>query len=449
MAWGWSPLGLNGAFRSNIGCAEKVQRSEPHSLSHRRIIAKASGGGSNLDAGIQARSQARVVRGRLTRSRFVLVLLSSDRRLVAIQVTDKLAHLMINLKPGSKRDSQTELMTYPAWGYQLESGNWRVNLSGVAWLSPVVFTRRQKMMIRMLGNVMKASPEEMACEVFNDRITPFMAEADKRRKITATIGGQEFSLRKKTRGNGHFRNWLIVPSELIQRAQDEVDAAPGSQLLPIALSIDGEDASDVVNARLLPHRGVSVVSDIDDTVKDSAVGDRRELLNNTFIREFRLVDGMADAYRTWAAAGAEFHYVSSSPWQLFEPLMELQTSFDLPGGTMHLRNFRLRDQLFQKLIIRRQGKRHAIQKLFKCFPERDFVLVGDSGEKDPEIYLKICKRFPGRVKGLFIRDLEHRPMDDELFGTIKLAMSGNACSRFSSGDDLLGLGLELCQSGQR
>ena len=348
---------------------------------------------------------------------------------------------MINLKPVNKRETETQLMSYPAWGYQLASGNWRLNLSGVAWLSPVVFTRRQKMMIRMLGNVMKVSPEEMECDVFQNRITPFMAEAGKRRSITATIAGQGFSLRKKTRGNGHFRNWLIVPSELVEKAQSDADVANRS--LPITLSLNGDEAIDQVNARLLPHHGLSIVSDIDDTVKDSAVGDRRELLNNTFIRKFRCVDGMAETYQSWAKTGAEFHYVSSSPWQLFEPLVELQRNFDLPVGTMHLRNFRLRDQLFKKLIIRRQGKRLAIQRLLKCYPQRDFVLVGDSGEKDPEIYLKICKRNPGRIKGLFIRDLEHRPMEDELFNAIRDEMGPHPCSRFSEGSDLLELGSEL------
>lgn len=344
---------------------------------------------------------------------------------------------MIKFKPAGRRESETQLLSYPGWGYQLESGDWRLNLSGFAWLSPVVFTRRQKMMIKMLGNVMKATPEEMASDVFQGRVTPFMAEADNRRSIVATIGDQSFSLKKKTRRNGHFRNWLVVPQELAQQAS--VDASSDvkeSQILPMTLSVDGEMAEDDLGARLLPHHGLSIISDIDDTVKDSIVGDRRELLTNTFIRDFRCVDGMAETYRQWAALGAEFHYVSSSPWQLFEPLLKLQENFDLPIGTMHLRNFRLRDQLFKKLIIRRQGKRLAIQKLLKCFPQRDFVLVGDSGEKDPEIYLKICKRNPRRIKGLFIRDLDHRPMDSELFQAIKSAMGENVCSRFSSGADL-------------
>jgi len=348
---------------------------------------------------------------------------------------------MINIKPGSKRETQTQLLSYTAWGYQLLSDDWLVNLSGVAWLSPVVFTRRQKMMIRMLGNVMKASPQQMECDIFQQRITPFMAEADKRRKITARVGDQEFSLRKRTRGNGHFKNWLLVPKQVAQRAGSESNQ--GGLVLPIELSVDGADACDTVNARLLPRKGLSIVSDIDDTVKDSDVGDRRQLLNNTFIRDFRCVEGMPETYRQWAGDGAEFHYVSSSPWQLFESLVQLQQNALWPEGTMHLRNFRLRDQLFKKLIIRRQGKRLAIQRLISCFPERDFVLVGDSGEKDPEIYLKICRRNPGRVKGLFIRDLDHRPMEDDLFREIKNAMAGNLFARFRDGNDLRELSQEI------
>ena len=123
---------------------------------------------------------------------------------------------MINLKPSGKRETETRLASYPAWGYPLETGEWRIHLSGVAWLTPVVFTRRQKLMIRMLGNVMKASPEEMASEVFNDRVTPFMAEAGNRLCITATIGDRTFALKKRTRRNGHFRNWLTVPAELLR-----------------------------------------------------------------------------------------------------------------------------------------------------------------------------------------------------------------------------------------
>jgi phosphatidate phosphatase APP1 len=42
------------------------------------------------------------------------------------------------------------------------------------------------------------------------------------------------------------------------------------------------------------------------------------------------------------------------------------------------------------------------------------VLVGDSGEKDPEVYEQIREEFPGRVKAIYIRDAG-RTEDKERF----------------------------------
>ena len=39
------------------------------------------------------------------------------------------------------------------------------------------------------------------------------------------------------------------------------------------------------------------------------------------------------------------------------------------------------------------------------FPERNFILIGDSGEADPEIYGDIARRHPGRVRAILIRNV--------------------------------------------
>ena len=160
------------------------------------------------------------------------------------------------------------------------------------------------------------------------------------------------------------------------------------------------------------------------------------MLANTFLREFKSVAGMAELYQQWAAAGVSFHYVSSSPWQLYRALQGLHTDLRFPAGTMHLRNFRIRDQIFKKFRVRRHGKVSAIQSLLKGLPEQKFVLIGDSGEKDPEIYRRICRRFPGRVNGLFIRDLPHRRMTDERLGKLQKTLPDGICDRFESADAL-------------
>ncbi len=331
---------------------------------------------------------------------------------------------------------KTRLLTYPSWGYQRESGDWRVHISGVASVSPLKFNRRQKMLIRVVGNMMKASDQELDSPIFTQRVSPFLAEGDPKQTIGVGVGDHEFVLKRKTRRNGHFRSWLPLPQELAQAA-GITDLQHSGRSLPLSVWIEGQPETRLqTQVQLLPPYGVSVVSDIDDTIKLSSVEDKSKLLRNTFLNRYCCVEQMPELYRDWADLGAYFHYVSSSPWQLYGPLMEMKREQTLPLGTMHLRNFRIRDQLLKKFIIRRQGKRLAIRKLMKCYPNRDFLLIGDSGEKDPEIYLKITKRGKGQIKGLFIRDLPHKPMDAEIYAKIRRALSDAPLIRFRDGYDL-------------
>ena len=329
--------------------------------------------------------------------------------------------------------ASTSLLAYPGFGYPTEDGQWRIHIAGVAWQEPVVFSMRQRMMIRMLGGVMKATPDELKCATFQDRITPFMAEADHRQSIIAEINGRSFRLQKKTRKNGHFSDFI-----LIDRAKAESMISGdgfGNRILSFQVVADHPKSKPVSGLiYLLDRTGTSVVSDIDDTIKVSAVGDRKELLNNTFLRDFRSVEGMADVYRQWSTAS--FHYVSSSPWQLFESLHQMNVSHQFPPGTMHLRNFRLRDQLLKKVIIRRQGKATAIRFLMKNLPERKFILIGDSGEKDPEIYRKVFRKFPDRVKALLIRDIEQRPLEDERIRKLCDTIPNGVFAKFRDAEEL-------------
>ncbi len=289
------------------------------------------------------------------------------------------------------------------------------------------------MLIRMLGGVMQASPEQLECETFLNRITPFMAECDTKERVAVELGDQKIALKRKTKRNGRFQEWLTIDSDLIQTLQSRHGK---SNPIPFQLNVCHCDAQSSSQIHLLPSNGVSVISDIDDTIKESSVTNRRELLNNTFLREFESVQGMAETYRRWAEAGTCFHYVSSSPWQLFTSLDELKSVHQFPVGTMHLRNFRLRDQLLKKVIIRRQGKRVAIQRLIKNLPLRRYILIGDSGEKDLEIYRKICRKNPHCVAAVFIRELKDRPMDGERWQKLKDNLPHGVCELFNNGIDL-------------
>lgn len=67
---------------------------------------------------------------------------------------------------------------------------------------------------------------------------------------------------------------------------------------------------------VLASNGISIISDIDDTIKISKVLSKRALLKHTFYNEFQPVDGMNELYQKWFEQKCQFHYVSASPWQL-------------------------------------------------------------------------------------------------------------------------------------
>jgi phosphatidate phosphatase APP1 len=170
---------------------------------------------------------------------------------------------------------------------------------------------------------------------------------------------------------------------------------------------------------LAERKGISIITDIDDTIKLTEVNNRRRMLQRTFAESFLPIDGMASVYQRWADQGALFHYVSSSPWQIYESIQQFLVEQQFPLGSMHLKWFRLRDELFKRWqIIRRKSKGGVIRSLIRRMPERTFVLVGDSGERDPEIYAKLAARVPSKIARICIRQIDAKPLDTERLNKI-------------------------------
>jgi phosphatidate phosphatase APP1 len=176
---------------------------------------------------------------------------------------------------------------------------------------------------------------------------------------------------------------------------------------------DGRQNGGAVH--LLPDVGLSIISDIDDTIKVTHVGQRRKLLRQTFTREFEPVAGMAELYARWRSAGAAFHYVSRSPWQLYEPLAEFVAASGFPQGAFHLRHFRWREGQTLRANADRDLKQRIIHEMLTAFPRRRFVLVGDSGERDPEVYADLARAFPEQTQAVLIRNTTRESPRGERF----------------------------------
>lgn len=153
-------------------------------------------------------------------------------------------------------------------------------------------------------------------------------------------------------------------------------------------------------------KGVSMISDIDDTIKHSAISaGAREIFRNAFIRELGdlTIEGVREWYNTMTDMGVQLHYVSNSPWQLYPVLASYFKLAQLPKGSFHLKQYSGYLQgIFEPVAER---KKSSLEKIMGDFPDRKFILVGDSGEADLEVYTDVALENPGRVLGIFIRDV--------------------------------------------
>lgn len=155
---------------------------------------------------------------------------------------------------------------------------------------------------------------------------------------------------------------------------------------------------------LVEPTGLSIISDIDDTIKDTRIlSGARAVLSKTFFEAPEDVSGMSDAYMSWYLQGASFHYVSNSPFQLMPMLDKFLRDANFPPGSMHLRDD---SKLLSRLVeTPGQAKRDAIIRILEDFPQRKFILVGDSGELDLEIYTRLATEFPDQILKIYIRDV--------------------------------------------
>ncbi|KAF8987245.1 hypothetical protein BGZ52_005464 [Haplosporangium bisporale] len=171
-----------------------------------------------------------------------------------------------------------------------------------------------------------------------------------------------------------------------------------------------ERCHGIVN--LIDPEGISIISDIDDTIKETnIVAGARIILRNTFLKDMRDVPGMASIYNRWWKRGAAVHYVSNSPWQLIPSLLDFFHTHKFPPGSAHLR---LHDSVLKTYFMTPgEHKRRCIKEIMADFPDRKFILVGDSGEIDMEIYTEMALASPSQVFKIFIRDISTARLKEE------------------------------------
>ena len=300
---------------------------------------------------------------------------------------------------------------------------WRATVAGMVSRPLPAKSRRRTMAMAVLKRLLDLSESQLASDIFKRRADAFLFQRVAGQPVQILIGGQLCNAGHTDRV-GHFQMTVDLEDDAIDSMSHT--CGPDCRWISYAAVLDEHgidtaetglsersDASKPVHGgciQVIGERGLSVISDIDDTVKVTNVANRKELLANTLVREFYAVPGMTELYRRWQEMGTAFHYVSASPWQLANCLHSFLFDAGLPAGSLHLKLFRLKDSTpLGRLPSRKRSKRRTIEQIMADFPGRTFLLVGDSGERDPELYAAIAKRNPRQVAGVVIRQVDGKP----------------------------------------
>lgn len=214
------------------------------------------------------------------------------------------------------------------------------------------------------------------------------------------------------------KNWYQVhfnlEDEIIEN-QPEVKATGDVQIIP-----EG-------NERI-------VVSDIDDTVMVSHATQtlrklrlmlfKNALTRNPFTGVSAFYKALAKGEEEAATISHPFFYVSSSEWNLYDLLDDFFSFNQLPQGVFLLQRLEHNILKFWKSGGgTHQHKYDKIKRLLEFYPNRDFILIGDSGQRDPALYSRLALEFPGRIEAIFIRKIRSKTFftEDE---NIKEKLSG-------------------------
>lgn len=288
---------------------------------------------------------------------------------------------------------------------------WHLEIHGRVY-APSRRIFRNSALLSLLKQVVKPDSDAEARRRFFDRAKLFLMGNRKGKSVPIAIGELGFTLPNST-GNGRFQTTLTLPQDALASVV-QADSN-GRRFIQFCAHLPEKDSRKFGGqVELIPTTGVSVISDIDDTIKVTNVQDRKELLANTFTREFRSVPQMSGLYQRWAARGMSFHYVSASPWPLYEPILDWLNLDGFPAGSLHLRDLKLRelgkDRRKQASFL---AKRLVIEQILRAFPQRRFVLCGDSGEHDASLYGTIARSFGAQITDICIRQLEGAPTPTE------------------------------------
>jgi phosphatidate phosphatase APP1 len=261
-------------------------------------------------------------------------------------------------------------------------------------------------------------------------------------KVRVKIGDSEHELIADDEGFLH--EWVKLPTPLEENAWHPVEIA----LIGTASATPVKGTAHVLVPS--PAAAFGVISDMDDTVLQSDVSMllsavRLMLLENSRTR--LPFPGVAAFYRALHEGKAPapknpIFYVSSSPWNLYDVIVDFLEVHEIPIGPLQLRDW----DLGSMLSGHKDHKSAIIREILETYPWMKFILVGDSSQEDPEIYSAIVAQYPQRILAVYIRDVSKNPLRIQAINVLAEQVKLGACE-LVVGEDTLALAMHAAAKG--
>ena len=154
-------------------------------------------------------------------------------------------------------------------------------------------------------------------------------------------------------------------------------------------------------AYLVPSKGVTIVSDIDDILRVTKIYVPWEGILNTFANPFTPWMNMPSVYANWSASipNFHFHYLTTTPEQISRNYM------DFVYRTYPLGSFDTRPLNFSDPSATLSIRKFLLKKIFDTFPKRKFILIADTSNFDVmKDYPAMYHEHPDQVLCILLRN---------------------------------------------
>ena len=235
-------------------------------------------------------------------------------------------------------------------------------------------------------------------------------------RLQASYGGK--STEVQTDDEGFFEIELKFDQPI------NYDTAGNKMKLQLLQTKTEHDELETEGTIFIPHKEAEfgIISDIDDTVLVSNVTHLLGKLKLMLLKdasERTPFPGIAAFLRALCSGYDDrvsnpLFYVSGSEWNLFDLLVNFFRYHDIPEGPLFLRDKGIRFDKPDAAPSEKEYKYTQICRILDTIPELKFICIGDSGQHDPEIYQRVVKQYPGRILGIYIRDISDENRDAEI-----------------------------------